>query len=221
MPTINLKNIEIEYSNKDEEYINLIVKSLTDFMSTALEFFKLKEITSPINIKLWASREEYAEFMFDKTKQKLPTWGVASAGKIDGVYYIHSLCLDEVHRSQGHEKEALETFIKTFNHEFVHAAHIEFAGFMGEEWFREGLACALSKQNYKFKIQGTKEEIKEGKAKYSDYYTIARFLLEKREHDYILDLAKNPELQKYEFDKIYNEAINFVENYDTLSQNKE
>lgn len=114
-------------------------------------------------------------------------------------------------KMQGHDKDTLRNLINVCIHEFTHTCHFTYNGNSKTMvWFAEALATALSNQYDYLYFDCTLDDIINGKAKYINYYTMGRYLIDNCDKEYILKLARDKNLLESDTCSIYHETIDYV-----------
>lgn len=210
MSKITIPYFDIEYTNQDQEYIELIINCLNDNYLEIMQFFNLSKLEKTVHIKFWNSITEYHTFFNEKLKIKnrsVPAWETVRATINSQEWRIDLLSLEE-EKSQGHENDTISNLMKVILHEFVHICHMAYINYSETMlWFAEALATALTNQyGDTFQITCSQEDIFNGTAKYSNYYAMGKYLISNYDKEYILELAKDKELLTKTTANIYNET---------------
>ena len=204
---------EIEYTTDDFAYIDKLVTELEDKYLNIMEFFNLQRLGHTVNIKIWNNLEEYRNYFSKKINRKIPNWEVARATINKNESCIDLLSLKERIKCEGHQKDNLDNLLKVIIHEFVHICHITYNNYNGSMiWFGEGLATNLSNQFTKLEINCSLDDLINGKAKYINYYSMVKYLLDNCSKNYILKLAKDKDLLEKETKNIYYETVEYIKN---------
>lgn len=202
---------EINYSDKDKEYIQLVVQELKDKYLNIMRFFNLEKLERKISIKFWSNLDEYRKFFGKKYNKKINEWETARSTNNSNECRIDLLCLEQRRKCKGHDKDTLRNLINVCIHEFVHTCHFAYNGNSPSMiWFSGALATSLSNQYDYLCFDCTLEDIISGKAKYINYYTMGRYLIDNCDKDYILKLARDKKLLESDTYNIYNETIDYI-----------
>lgn len=211
---IAFEHFDIEYTKKDEEYIDLVIQKLKEKNIEIMSFFNLENLSRNIQIKFWNSLEEYRNFFNERMKKynkKVNDWEVGRATNNQKECRIDLLCLSERKRCQGHAEDTIDNLLKLVIHEFTHICTLEYNNHQESMiWFLEALATNLSNQFDNSNINCSLEDILAGKAYYSNYYAMGKYLLDNYDKDYILELAKNKKLLEKETKNIYNSLVKYT-----------
>lgn len=212
---IEFCNFELEYTNKDKEYIDNVIQILNDKSEEVMNFFELKNLSRKVKIKFWDNVEEYRNF-FNKSLKKynkmIPDWEVARATNTLNECRIDILSLGEARKCRGHANDSVENLIQIIVHEFVHICHFEYNNHTSTmTWFMEALATNLAGQNNCKKLTCTLQEIvTEMPTNYGNYYLLGKYLLENYDKSQVLELAKNKELLEKSTEDIYNNTLKSI-----------
>lgn len=210
---ITFEYFDIEYTKKDEEYINLVIQSLKEKYIEIMDFFNLESLSRRIQIKLWDNLEEYRDFFNEKMKKynrKVNDWEVARATNNQKECRIDLLCLSERKKCRSHDKDTIDHLVKVLLHEFTHICHFEYNHQQDSmPWFVEALATNLSNQYDTLDIDCSLKDILNGTAYYNNYYSMGKYLLDNYDKNHILELAKNKDLLERETEEIFEQAIEY------------
>ncbi len=211
---INFAHFDIEYTKKDEEYIELVVQKLKEKNLEIMSFFNLEKLSKNIQIKFWDSLEEYRDYFNERIKKynkKVQDWEVGRSINDQKECRIELLCLSERKKCKGHAEDTIDDLLKVTIHEFTHICHFEYNNHHPTmTWFTEALATNLSNQYDTININCSLEDILEGKAYYIHYYTMGKYLLDNYDKNYILELAKNKDLLEKETENIFINTVEYV-----------
>lgn len=210
---VTLDYFDIEYTKKDEKYIDLVIEELKEKNIEIMSFFNLEKLSRKIQIKFWSSLKEYRDFFnkrMEKYNKKVNDWEVGRATNNQKECRIDLLCLSERKKCKGHAEDTIDNLLKVTIHEFTHICHFEYSNRLPSmTWFLEALATNLSNQYDNLDINCSLEDILEGKAHYSNYYAMGKYLLDNYDRSYILELAKNKDLLESETEKIFIHAVEY------------
>ncbi len=209
--------IVIEYTEKDEEYIQDLINLLKTEIPNVNAFFGLKSLDNTLTIKIWDSIEDYRNFA--NSWMATPSWSVGFAQERKDGYKVHLLTYSERLKAESHSNDSIEQLTKTALHEYVHNAcncfrkrHPDFDWKYSPTWLNEGIALNLAKQSYSFGLNCTLSDLIEDKhVKYSNYYTLVNYLLKSQPREFLMSLLINSDLAKQETPTIYNETLNYIE----------
>ena len=205
-------DFDIIYNECDIDYIDNLIEYFKDKKQMILKFFEINELRKKLIIKLYGDISEYSSY---RNNNLLDT-SVGNMDFDDNCYYINILSYKEFIKRKGHKNDSLDYYFKTIMHEFVHICHEEIGTYKKTLiWLREGIAIVLSKQydglNYKIDNCTLDILISDKRTWYINYYSLVDYTIKKYGLDYIMNLILNPNIQKEETIKIYNE---FISNYD-------
>lgn len=215
---VELKYINIEYSKKDDLYIDELTKYIEQNSKEIVEFFDITNFKNKVEVKLWDDLEKYRKRNFNicnnvgNSVEDVPKWSCGFTYVIDNTSYIETLCLSEYVKTKSHETGTLDDLKYLIMHEFTHACHFKINE-KSCKWLSEGLATMISKQykNCKLKLDATLEQIKNDcYVDYTNYYTIIYYIYETYGKNYILKLINDYELQKLEIEKLYRETLDYI-----------
>lgn len=215
MEKINNDIFDIEYTNKDESYIESVIKKFFNQVPDIMEFFNISKFNNKIKIKFWDNLDEYRSYFnkkFKKYGKKVEDWEVART--IYNPSEIHLLSFSERVKFKGHKNDEIGSISNLLTHEFVHTCHFKYNNHHSSMlWFSEGLACYLSNQYNTLSPSCSLDTImNEEFTSYVNYYTMMSYLVENYDKSYILKLAKDKELLKQETPKIYNGTKKYLSN---------
>lgn len=207
-------NITIHYTEKDLDYIDVIIKEFFNAIPKIHDFFEIKELDKPVNINFWNHIENY------RKRLNPPTWSCGCATESEDHYYAHMLCYEERLKAEGHQNDKVDRMTLTPVHEYVHNVFNFFRrtnpncdkNRYALTWLSEGLATNLSGQPYKLRLDCTLEELLENKdISYCNYHTMVNYLLKNKPREYIFSLGLNNQFCLKETPKIYEEAKSWLE----------
>ena len=203
------KSFELEYTEKDKEYINSLCSYIELHSEEILLFFDLDTFEESVNIKLFDDIETFREACSEIWKDKIiPKWLCGISFRKNGKDCIYTLSLDEYKKTDGHNNCTLENLKRLIIHEFVHTCHRKYSNIKLPIWLGEGLATFLSHQynNKELSFNASLEQIKNGGASYINYYTMLSYALNNYGRNYILKLLKDSEYLEKETNKLYEEV---------------
>ena len=211
MQKISFANFNIEYNDKDVNYIDSLIQELKSKYKSIMDFFNLTSINHPISIKLWDDLDEYRNYFNNKMKKdnkKVSDWEVGRATNNSKECRIDLLSFSERIKCQGHQNDNIEDLIKVLIHEFVHICYFSSNNHKDSAvWFAEGLATYLAEQNNYPLFSSSLEDIIAGKATYNNYYCMVKYLIDNYDKEYILALVQSKELQEKITTDIYYKAL--------------
>lgn len=201
---------EIEYTESDSEYIDFLISEIQDKYLGIMDFFDISKLNHIVTIKIWNNLEKYRDY-FSKMNKSIPNWEVARATINKNEARIDLMCLKERMKCEGHQNDKLDNLLKVIVHEFVHICHMTFNDYNATMiWFGEGLATNLSNQFKKMEINCSLDDIIYGNAKYINYYSMVKYLLDNYSKEYILMLSKNKKLLENITNDIYYKTIDYI-----------
>ena len=201
---------EIEYTESDSEYIDFLISEIQDKYLGIMDFFDISKLNHIVTIKIWNNLEKYRDY-FSKMNKSIPNWEVARATINKNEARIDLMCLKERMKCEGHQNDKLDNLLKVIVHEFVHICHMTFNDYNATMiWFGEGLATNLSNQFKRMEINCSLEDIIYGNAKYINYYSMVKYLLDNYSKEYILMLSKNKKLLENITNDIYYKTIEYI-----------
>lgn len=211
MKKISFANFDIEYNDKDLNYIDSLIQELKSKYQSIMNFFNLTSINHPISIILWNDLDEYRNYFNNKMKKnnkKVPDWEVGRATNNSKECRIDLLSFSERIKCQGHQNDNIEDLIKVLIHEFVHICHFTSNNNKNSTvWFAEGLATYLAKQNNYPLFSSSLDDIIAGQATYNNYYCMVKYLIDNYDKEYILSLVQSKELQEKITTDTYYKAL--------------
>ena len=197
-----LTYIELEYSDKDLDYIDYLVNELESKSKEIVKFFEVDNVNT--KIKLYSKLEDFRNEYKNMFKREPKEWvcGFAFDNK------VLTLSLDELRKTYNHENNTKEDLLKLILHEFTHSVHYKRMDGKPVLWFTEGLATYLSNQYPNTnKIEVSLEEIVNGSCSYTNYRVLVKYIIENYDKEYINKLIDNREFLLEETEKIYKEAL--------------
>lgn len=205
----NSKYFELEYTGKDEKYIDELLAYIEEKSKDISLFFDIDKFDKKVCIKLFDNlvsfREACSEIWRDK---KIPTWLCGLSFRIQDKDYIYTPSLEEYKKTDGHNSCTLENLKRLIIHELVHTCHRKYSNVQLPVWIGEGLATFLSHQyeGQELSFDASLEQIKNGGTSYVNYYTMLYYALNNYGKNYILKLLKDKECLEKETIKLYNEV---------------
>ncbi len=205
---------EIEYTESDNEYIDFLISEIQNKYLSIMDFFDINKLGHIVTIKIWNNLEKYRDY-FSKMNKIIPDWEVAIATINKNEARIDLMCLKERMKCEGHQNDKLDNLLKVIVHEFVHICHMTFNDYNATMiWFGEGLATNLSNQFKRMEINCSLDDVIQGKAKYINYYSMVKYLLDSFGKDYVLKLSKDKYLLERATNDVYYETIKYIKNCD-------
>lgn len=212
-----LKHMIIEYTNKDNDYIEYIMNRLDDISDEIVTFFNLGNFDPKVSVKIHDNiidfENRYKECF--KTKSVLE-WAVGFAKKEE----IDVLCLEELKKRKGHAHGDENSILYLILHEFTHSVHLRYHFYKNNKikyyWLNEGIATCISHQydNYDLEFDATLEEVTvSGGCRYVNYYTMFKYVLNNYGKDYILKLIKDEFFLENETPRLYYEVFEYINNH--------
>lgn len=209
------KYFELEYTEKDEEYIDELFEYIEKESKYIVSFFDIDNFDNIVYIKLFDNLNTFRkECSKVKGGIEVPLWLCGLSFRRNGINYIYSLCLEEYRKTDNHNNCTLENLKRLIIHEFVHACHRKYTNIKLPVWLGDGLATYLSHQydNNNFIFNASLDEVINGGTSYTNYYIMFSYVLNNYGKDYILSLLKDEEYLKKETVKLYDEASSFYKN---------
>jgi len=206
------KYFELEYTEKDEGYIDELFEYIEREAIEIVKFFGLENFGEKVSAKLFDNLESFRNICGEIWKdRKVPMWLCGFAFHKKGKNYIYSLCLEEYKKTEEHSNCTLENLKRLVTHEFVHACHSKYTNIKLPIWLGEGLATYLSHQydDQKLSFNASLEEVINGGVGFKNYYTMFSYVLNNYGKNYILSLLKDEEYLKDETVKLYLEVSLF------------
>lgn len=210
------ENLVIKYSEKDEDYISLIIDTLSANSRRIINFFKLNSLSKKVNIVIWDSVEKYREQLepqLIKHGREYKEWMIADT--FDG--NINMMSISAVRTTKNREDYSLEEFLETVCHEFVHICQKELSGPKLPTWVWEMLATNLGNPSFKVivPINVSIEELNNNfnniRNNYSIAYTIGKYLFEQYGNDYIYNLITSSDDLENQLSILFKEAKEWSE----------
>lgn len=220
-----LKYMNIEYTEKDNKYINDMIIYLEQTSEEIVNFFEIENFGNKVQVKLWddiskfrVRNYEVYPSIADKV-ENVPEWCCGFAYNNNNMCYVETLCLEEYKKTLGHDNATLKDLIHLILHEFTHAVHLKIDDKDCACWLSEGLATTISHQydGADLFFDATLEQIKnDDLVGYGNYYTMFYYVYNTYGRDYVLELVNNYELQKQVTEKLYKETVEYMKNIKKL-----
>ena len=210
------KYFELEYTEKDEEYIDELFEYVEDESKYIVSFFDIDNFDNIVYIKLFDNLNTFRkECSKVKGGLEVPLWLCGLSFRRNGIDRIYALCLEEYKKTDGHNNCILEDLKRLIIHEFVHNCHRKYTNIKLPMWLGDGLATYLSHQydgDNNLTFNASLDEVINGGVSYKNYYIMFSYALNNYGKDYILGLLKDEEFLKEETVKLYNEVSSFYKN---------
>ena len=207
---INTDYIDLEYTEKDIEYINELKGYIDCNYKEIVDFFGITNFDAKVSIKLFDNLEKFRAACGEIRKNKeVPLWLCGLSFYKDNKYNIYSLSLEEYKKTKSHDNCTLKDMQLLIMHEFVHACHYKCTNNAKLPlWMSEGLATTLSHQydDIEISFDATLEQVINGGIDYKNYYAMFVYVLNNYGKDYVLKLLKNTEYLEKETPKLYEEV---------------
>lgn len=185
-----IDNIEIEYEEEAENFINELIEYLKENRNSVYEFLNFIP-RDTIKIKIVSTQSELRRIYNDNVSlENMPNW-VVGFSTLDKT--INLLSFNQ-YKNTPHYSSTLEDYKKTLVHEFVHAVHDIFSGgnYTGPKPIWEGVAVYLSGQhNGNGTLTVTKDELMTEYQDMSEYAIFLKKLLEIYDHDTVLKILNS------------------------------
>lgn len=202
--------IELEYSEKDVEYIEELITYINYNSQEIIDFFGITNFGEKVSIKLFDNLKHFRVACGEiRTNKEIPLWLCGLSFYKNNKCIIFTLCLDEYKKTDGHNNDTLKQLKLLIMHEFVHACHQKFTSNTRlPKWMSEGLATTISHQydNIEMYFDATLEQVINGETNFINYHTMFSYVLNKYGRNYILELLKNKEYLEKETPKLYEEV---------------
>lgn len=192
-----LDYMEIEYTEKDLEYIDELIEFLQKSTKEIIDFFEIKQFGKKAKVKLFNNLEKFRNKVksigYNLINVNVPLWFCGCAYKNT----IYILSLSEYRKTASHENGTIEDLKHLIMHEFIHVCHIK-VNKKTYAWLGEGLATTLSHQykNKNIKFNASLDDMVNGCSNYNNYYIMFNYVYSKFGKDYIMSLIKNYKLLK-------------------------
>jgi len=207
---INTDFIELEYSEKDVEYINELITYINYNSKEIVGFFGITDFGQKVSIKLFDDLSIFRVACGKIRKnEEVPLWLCGLSFCKNNKCIIYSLCLDEYKKTKGDSNDTLNQLKYLIMHEFIHACHQKFTNNTKLPiWMSEGLATTISHQydNVKPSFNATLEQVINGGTDFKNYYTMFSYVLDNYGRNYILELLKSKEYLEKVTPKLYEEV---------------
>lgn len=204
------KYIKINYTDKDNDYIEDIINYISIEEDKILDFFNIKSIKNKVIVNIYNNIDLFRNNCKTITKRESPLWLSGLSYYKDNIYHIDTLTLEEYKKTKSHENATIDDLKKLIIHEFTHSIEYIYSNSTYlNKWLSEGCATYLSNQyNEKdLKLSVSYDDILNNKnIDYKNYYTMFYYCLNTYNKDYILKLFKDINLSEKESLKIYNET---------------
>lgn len=204
----------IEYTKKDEKYINDIIVYLEHVSQEIIDFFAIENLNNKIKVTLWDSLENfrnlYQKLGYSLTADgKVPEWICGFAYNCD----VEALTIEEYKKTRGHENANVQDLMHLILHEFVHACHNNILNNEHYAWLSEGMATTISHQcdESELKFNATCDEMIHGCQNYLNYHTMFSYVIDAYGKDYVTKLIKDYAFLEKETPRLYKEVKEYVE----------
>ena len=205
--TLEKNNFIITYDENDS-YIPEVVDYLESRINDIMDFFELKSLSSKKKIIVFKDLEKYKEHI----EQFFEYHDYMCADTNDG--NINILSLEAAHKTKMYADMTLDNLKSVILHEFVHICQQEKEmEHINDDviWFWEGLATNLGNpEEYEcVPINASNDDINNFNCSANNYpiaFTIGKYMLEKYNHEEILEYIKYPSRILEDSEKILNDA---------------
>ncbi len=206
---IELEYINVEYTEKDLHYINILTKKVDIDTREIASFFSIKNLNPKINLKIF---NDISQFRYEcsKTYPMLDSNGNLPESVctylIDNNIYV--LTYDEFLKIKDHHNYTLDDLLRLILQEFVYYCFRNKKCRQTYPWLEEGLALTLSHQydDSSINFTATYDEIIYGGATAQSYYAMFKYVLDFYGNDYIKLLISDFDLLETDTPKLYEEA---------------
>lgn len=209
-----LKYLIINYTEKDLDYIEVMIDKIESISQEIMNFFELKKIQNKIEVNLNSEldifRKKYLETGYYLSDDNtVPKWicGFSFDNKIE------TLTLKEYQKTYNHKNANINDLCYLILHEFCHACY-DLVSTCDDwyAWLNEGIATTISHQydNKPLTFDITLEEAIYGCQDYNNFHTMFVIIYQKYGKEYILNLIKNYKLLETETPKLITETKKIV-----------
>jgi len=202
------KYMNIEYSHKDEEYIDELITGLGNISQEVVDFFETWEIN--INVVLFDSIDKFQIKFWEIFCYPCKEWTCGFFSNKNGENTIYTLSLDEYRKTKYHELHDVDDLKLLILHEFVHSCHNQYTKNHLYVWLKEGLATYLSHQYDKYSVNDFNcqlDNLINGGVSYGNYYLLFKYTYEKYGKDYIKKMLLNEQFMIEQTPLLYKSLI--------------
>lgn len=203
----NLKYMDIEYTNKDLDYIDYLCEIVEKNSEEIVNFFELEKYGEKTHVKLFDNLDDFRTY-FKKCNNMELDWACGFAK--DNNFY--TLTLDQLKLVRTHENEDLEDLIKLILHEFVHTVHnrrFKYTEHNCHKWVSEGVAVYLSKQHENINAINCSYNQFITRNYYGYYKLLFQYILNKYGKNFIFELIDGKIISNDECQNLFDEAKEF------------
>ncbi len=194
---IENENFILEFSDNDKALAERVANVLDTKYREIMKWFELESLPKKTLIKIYDDREEYKKHLIPWLEKNGECWkDWMKADTCDG--NINMLNIEKCREVKEHSNISMDKFLKTPIHEFVHICHNSIIKEDCIDWFMEGLATQLAKQDYNpvsnipYTAKQILEEFIELKHSYQIAYALMGYMLEHNSHEQMLEYVKHP-----------------------------
>jgi len=210
----NNEFLEIEYTEKDLDYIDELMSYMNSNLKEIINFFELYDFGEKVNIKLSSKLDTFRSSCLDiwNNNGNIPDWMCGLSFYKDNKYSIYVPCLEEYKKTDGHSNDSLNDLKLLLMHEFVHICHRKYNNNIKLlPWLSEGLATTISHQydNYELSFDATLDQMIKGGTPYKNYHTMFLYVLNKYGRNYILQLLNDKDYLYKITPKLYEEVVSY------------
>lgn len=186
--------VHFDRNKTKPDQIKLLVGALQEKLGKLLLFFELDKLKEPIDIYIYADKDEYKKHILKYTVT-YQDWMIGDTN--DG--NINMLSFENCGATQSHKGMTMPEYVRVFTHELTHICQQQVnPNAYGCEWFWEALALNLSEQIIpETTIDCTREQLMFHYTSlpngYSISYTIGKYMLENYAHKRLLNYITNPQ----------------------------
>ena len=197
----------IEYDSNDA--ISDIIDALDKKCEQVVSYLEIKSFGDKVSTIIYndlnSFREKYIEGSnYYKSIDDVPEW-ICGFSRDN---YICVLSFSELHKLKAHANDTMSNYLNFLTHEFIHACHTRLNPDDNVPWVSEGLATNLSNQyddkKNTFKIDVTREDIRNRNCNYSNYYLMFKYVLDNYDKEFVLKLLSDYDLQESITDDVYD-----------------
>ncbi len=211
-----LDSMIIYYTEKDMDYIDELADYVNNNCKEILDFFDILQLDKKVNVYFHNSvdefREKCMEFGLGDENGNVPLWICGFKNYLND---IHTLCLEEYRKTDGHKNGNLNDLKSLILHEFSHRAYSyatkddDISYSKGRYiWLNEGIATEISHQydNVKLSFRASLDDMINGCNIYDNYHTMFVYTLETYGRDYVLQLVHDYDKLIEDTPKLFDEV---------------
>ena len=210
-----IKYLNIEYTEKDLDYIAYFCERLECQLGKIVDFFHLQENDISADLTIHPDLNDFRiRFKHFFENGVMPLWVSGLTHFENGKIKIETLTLEEFKKTEFRQNDNLESLIFLVLHEFVHACQRKIRNAPNVMWLVEGMATYMANQfDETSPFIGTLNDMINGgnNVKYSNYYLMFKYVYITYGAEYTLELLRNKEQAYIDTPRLYDETCVFYQ----------